>query len=251
MAAFVTVGTTCFNDLIREVNKPLFRETLIKYGYKKLFIQYGNGSIPPEEFVDTSVPLNIITFSFHENLDSIFSQCSLIICHGGAGTCMEALTPPGKRKLIIVINESLMNNHQEELASTLYEGKHAFVTRPPNLVEFLTTGNQPPFLECQVLLASHHKSVFLENYFLEHNWSENSVRYIDNSNGYWFNPLYSWKSQSFGGLFEQTSWFARCLSFFYRFFCCINLRFCRCFFLFRKLRIKCISFVKSHCSLLY
>ncbi len=150
MTAFVTVGTTLFDDLIREVNKPNFHETLVRLGYTKLIVQYGSGTIAPKSFPETSPSLEVISFRFHENLNSIFDQSTLVISHGGAGTCIEALTPPGKRKLIIVINECLMNNHQEELASALFEGKNAFVSRVKDLVQFISTGEQEPFLTCQV-----------------------------------------------------------------------------------------------------
>ncbi|KAL5111396.1 hypothetical protein TcWFU_001517 [Taenia crassiceps] len=69
-------------------------------------------------------------------MDSIFSVANLVISHGGAGTCMEALSPPGRRKLIIVINEDLM-------------GKYAFVSRARDLYDFVSTGKQDPFLRCQ------------------------------------------------------------------------------------------------------
>nr|CDS34467.1 UDP N acetylglucosamine transferase subunit [Hymenolepis microstoma]CUU97827.1 UDP N acetylglucosamine transferase subunit [Hymenolepis microstoma] len=145
MAVFVTVGTTLFDDLIEVVDTKKFHTALFNLGYKKIFIQYGNGSIVPS--VPDS-PLEIDAFRFRTNLSSIFSQSSLVISHGGAGTCMEALQPPGKCKLIVVINESLMNNHQVELASTLYEEKHALVSRVKDLYEFISTGEQHPFLDC-------------------------------------------------------------------------------------------------------
>lgn len=147
MAVFVTVGTTLFDDLIEVVNTKKFHTALFNLGYKKLFIQYGNGSIVPS--VPDS-PLEVDAFRYKTNLSSILSESSLVISHGGAGTCMEALNPPGKRKLIIVVNENLMNNHQEELASALYEEKHAFVARVKDLYEFISTGEQHPSLDCLV-----------------------------------------------------------------------------------------------------
>ncbi|VDL16231.1 unnamed protein product [Hymenolepis diminuta] len=145
MAVFVTVGTTLFDDLIEVVNTKKFHIALFNLGYKKLFIQYGNGSIVPS--IPDS-PLEVDAFRYKTNLSSIFSESCLVISHGGAGTCMEALNPPGKRKLIIVVNENLMNNHQEELASALYEEKHAFVSRVKDLYEFISTGEQHPSLDC-------------------------------------------------------------------------------------------------------
>ncbi|VDO03167.1 unnamed protein product [Rodentolepis nana] len=145
MAVFVTVGTTLFEELIEVVDTKKFHAALFNLGYKKLFIQYGNGNIVPSV---SDSPLEIDAFRYKANLSSIFSESSLVISHGGAGTCMEALQPPGKRKLIVVINENLMNNHQVELASTLYEEKHAFLSRVKDLYAFISTGEQYPFMDC-------------------------------------------------------------------------------------------------------
>ncbi|KAL5966594.1 hypothetical protein TSMEX_005672 [Taenia solium] len=145
MAVFVTVGTTSFDKLIQEINAEKFHLALSKLGYRKMFIQYGSGTVEPSL---SDSPLEVVAFRYRKKLDPIFSVSTLVISHGGAGTCMEALSPPGRRKLIIVINEDLMNNHQEELASTLYGGRHVFVSRARDLYEFVSTGNQNPFL-CQ------------------------------------------------------------------------------------------------------
>ncbi|TPP48115.1 Beta-1 4-N-acetylglucosaminyltransferase [Fasciola gigantica] len=150
---FVTVGTTSFDDLITEVNKPLFHAALWCIGYRQLVIQFGDGIVEPESpsfesvrdaaryskmFVDANVkPLSIDSFRFKSDLDLEFSSSSLVISHGGAGTCLRALTPGGLRRLIVVINETLMGNHQEELAEALAEGRHAIVTTPSKLLTLL------------------------------------------------------------------------------------------------------------------
>ncbi|VDQ07235.1 unnamed protein product [Trichobilharzia regenti] len=124
--AFVTVGTTSFDKLINEVNKTKFYEGLTRLGYKNLIIQYGNGSIIPHTSEEGSVEnLHIEAFRYKDSLKAEFANASLVISHGGAGVCLQALTPIGSRRLIIVINDSLMGNHQEELALTLLRGKHA------------------------------------------------------------------------------------------------------------------------------
>lgn len=151
---FVTVGTTSFDDLITEVNKPLFHAALWKIGYRNLVIQFGSGNIEPESpslesvreaaqlskllRADTGLEaLAVHAFRFKNDLDVEFSSASLVISHGGAGTCLRALAPGGCRRLVVVINEKLMGNHQEEFAGALAEGQHALVTTPSKLIKLL------------------------------------------------------------------------------------------------------------------
>ena len=49
------------------------------------------------------------------------SLADVIISHAGAGSVMEALRL--KKKLIVVVNDLLMDNHQVELATALEDGK--------------------------------------------------------------------------------------------------------------------------------
>ncbi|CAL8080151.1 unnamed protein product [Calicophoron daubneyi] len=154
--ALVTVGTTYFDELISEVNKPIFHASLYRLGYRKLIVQYGSGTVTPvqptRDAVTTAAhgvfdrapelkPLVLEKFQYKDDLEQEFTTASLIISHGGAGTCMQALTPFGKRRLIIVVNETLMNNHQKELAHALYAGRHALVTTPSDLNGLLSYGS--------------------------------------------------------------------------------------------------------------
>lgn len=151
---FVTVGTTSFDDLIIEVNKPLFHAALWKIGYRELIVQFGSGTVEPQspslesvreaaqhsKFLRANIGLEALAvnaFRFKNDLDVEFSSASLVISHGGAGTCLRALAPGGCRRLVVVINENLMGNHQEELAGTLAERNHALVTTPSKLLKLL------------------------------------------------------------------------------------------------------------------
>ncbi|RXG69563.1 UDP-N-acetylglucosamine transferase subunit ALG13-like protein [Armadillidium vulgare] len=119
--AFVTVGSTQFDDLVKEVTKKDILKTLHNKGYRSLTVQIGKGSYVPNEGVFEGVSVSV--FRYKNSLEKDFIEADLIISHGGAGSCIEALE--AKKNLIIVINHSLMHNHQTELADALAEEGYA------------------------------------------------------------------------------------------------------------------------------
>ncbi|CRL05232.1 CLUMA_CG018221, isoform A [Clunio marinus] len=126
---FVTVGTTEFNDLIRKLSKDevfqLFKEHL---GCKNLTIQIGKGeSVSFDHFKGIEVEIFDLKKSILEDIE----KADLVISHAGAGTCIDVLKK--EKPLIVVINDTLMNNHQIELAEQLSADNYLFHTSVKNL----------------------------------------------------------------------------------------------------------------------
>lgn len=113
---FVTVGTTCFDNLTELFSRQEIHDNLASLGITRCEIQIGNGTFEIEPS-KSLLPIN--SFRFAKSLDEYMQNASLIISHAGAGSIMEALSL--QKPLLVVINETLMDNHQTELSDTLHE----------------------------------------------------------------------------------------------------------------------------------
>ncbi|KAA8536889.1 hypothetical protein F0562_029367 [Nyssa sinensis] len=130
---FVTVGTTCFDTLVRAVDTKEVKEALSLKGYTHLLIQMGRGSYVPTKSNGEDGSLVVDYFTFSSSIADSLRSASLVISHAGSGSIFETLRL-GK-PLIVVVNEDLMDNHQSELAEELAERKHLFCARPQTLYQ--------------------------------------------------------------------------------------------------------------------
>ncbi|KAG5020397.1 hypothetical protein AAZX31_06G224200 [Glycine max] len=127
---FVTVGTTCFDALVRAVDSNNVKQALFAKGYTHLLIQMGRGSyLPTKSEGDGSLAVDYFTFS--SSIADHLRSASLVISHAGSGSIFETLQL-GK-PLIVVVNEDLMDNHQSELAEELADRKHLYCASPQTL----------------------------------------------------------------------------------------------------------------------
>jgi beta-1,4-N-acetylglucosaminyltransferase len=138
---FVTVGTTKFDELVELILSKKIIDFLFKNNYL-LTLQYGNSSLSPESQTALLNHGNITSFKFCDSIKTYIDDSDLVISHGncvlylclaGAGTILEVLRE--KVSLIVVINESLMDNHQAELATELENLGYLICATPFNLYE--------------------------------------------------------------------------------------------------------------------
>lgn len=151
---FVTVGATAsFIGLIRAVLEPAFVETLLKYGYDELRVQYGKGG--QKTFADYvwQLPdelksrISITGFDFDQNglreemlaakgrlkTEAGEGAVGCVISHAGSGSVLEALRID--LPTIVVPNSELLNNHQLELAEALAEQNYVIHGKLDSLKE--------------------------------------------------------------------------------------------------------------------
>ncbi|PVU88800.1 hypothetical protein BB561_005690 [Smittium simulii] len=112
---FVTVGSTRFDSLVEKVCSQELLAVFEKLGYSRLVVQYGKSCA---QFTATnSVNFSVSGFDYKSSLDSYYDSAELVISHAGSGSILNALRR--EKKLVVVSNQSLMDNHQQELAQEL------------------------------------------------------------------------------------------------------------------------------------
>lgn len=132
---FVTVGTTRFDALINALYTRGVREALESIGVRELHIQHGRSPIPTSTST-TSIEYSMFDYCSSAEIAGHFSAADLVISHAGAGSLFEALSNRGTR-VIAVINEALMDNHQEELARVLQSHDYILAARVRNLADIV------------------------------------------------------------------------------------------------------------------
>ncbi|KIM49481.1 glycosyltransferase family 1 protein [Hebeloma cylindrosporum] len=153
MHVFLTIGSTRFDSLIASAFTELFLSSLRKKGYSTLVIQCGNsafefsGDIQNGETQTLSrAGVEIEFWKFKPSLQEDYEKADLVISHAGSGTILDVLRMP--KPMIVVPNPTLLDNHQEELASTLEEMGHlkaATVENLPNVINEYDPSNIVPF----------------------------------------------------------------------------------------------------------
>eukprot|EP00890_Picochlorum_soloecismus_P004938 jgi/Picsp_1/5445/NSC_02804-R1_protein len=145
----LTVGSTRFDGLVKAIDDPKVVDILSSKGFRKLYIQIGASDHIPVNLCDVNAcsfeadsgrqvhsnGFEVEWFRYTPSLASIMAMSGLIISHAGSGSIFESLHAGAS--LITVPNESLMDNHQAELAHQLEKMGHVIVATPSTLLETL------------------------------------------------------------------------------------------------------------------
>lgn len=138
-ALFVTVGSTRFDKLINNILKDECISFIADLGFTKLTMQVGQSEYDQEEFdrikSNTNRKLEIELYKYKSSLEEDIERADLIIGHAGAGTCLEVLR--ANKRLLLVVNETLMDNHQNELADQLAQDNYVVKTTTEDLLNNL------------------------------------------------------------------------------------------------------------------
>lgn len=142
---FVTVGSTQFDSLVQAIFSDNVLDALRARGYSKLVVQAGNSKFDISRFEQSGdhllrVAVNgieIEAWKFKPSLQEEYEQADLVISHAGSGTILDVLRL-GK-PLIVVPNETLLDNHQQELATALASLGHLKASTVSDLPQAIET----------------------------------------------------------------------------------------------------------------
>ncbi|OBZ89184.1 UDP-N-acetylglucosamine transferase subunit alg13 [Choanephora cucurbitarum] len=143
MSLFVTVGSTGFDDLIQQTTSREFVLSAVKNGFKRIQFQYGASEpifIHNLQAYD-GPPLDIDGYKYKNSITEDMNKADVIISHAGSGTILQALRLNNK-KIIVVINSSLMDNHQCELANAMATEGYVICNELSELMDTIKTIHQ-------------------------------------------------------------------------------------------------------------
>ncbi|KAJ3504180.1 hypothetical protein NLJ89_g8071 [Agrocybe chaxingu] len=153
MLAFVTVGSTGFDALVSAVFTDEALAALHRKGYTELVVQCGKSTFQFADGIQNGetqtlrrAGVDIKYWTYKPSLEEEYAKADLVISHAGSGTILDVLRK-GK-SMIVVPNPTLLDNHQEELATALEEMgylKAASVEDLPAAIEAFDTSSIRPF----------------------------------------------------------------------------------------------------------
>ncbi|KAJ7582867.1 glycosyltransferase family 1 protein [Mycena floridula] len=146
MRAFITVGSTEFEQLVQAATSDAVLASLFNRGYTELVVQCGNSKLQPHDALNmekNGVMVNI--WRKKPSLLRDLEQADLVISHAGSGTILEVLRL-GK-PLIVVPNPTLLDNHQAEIAEALEQLNYLKSSTPSQLAETIDNFDKSSIIE--------------------------------------------------------------------------------------------------------
>jgi beta-1,4-N-acetylglucosaminyltransferase len=149
----VTVGTTNFDSLIRilDANATDFLESLRSLDVGSATIQVGATSTFWPGHLEKLPNFRVVRTLPHAEFLREVETADLILGHAGAGTILEALS--NAKRLIVVPNRSLMDDHQLELCEAVAD-KYCLSCAESDVVEILR-GAKAAFQKVTCKLPPH------------------------------------------------------------------------------------------------
>jgi beta-1,4-N-acetylglucosaminyltransferase len=148
---FVTVGTTKFDELLQSIlQDDSFCDILVDLGVSFVTIQCGNslvsglGSDRAANLTFKSKGVSFNCYRFKPSIEDDLKKADLVISHAGAGSIFETLR--ALKPLIVVVNNSLADNHQVELADAMNGRRHCLACTPSTLAATLVESSSFKFV---------------------------------------------------------------------------------------------------------
>lgn len=134
MTLLVTVGSTKFDALIEKVFSEEVANLLTSLHFNRLIVQTGASDYDQlkVEELRKNRQLEIEVFKYKNSLVEDIDRADVVMGHAGAGTCLEVLRK--NKRLLLVVNDALMDNHQNELAEQLSADKHVIASNVDDLL---------------------------------------------------------------------------------------------------------------------
>ncbi|KAI8381576.1 glycosyltransferase family 1 protein [Radiomyces spectabilis] len=127
MSVFITVGSTGFDELIEAATSTSFLSALETLGLTRITVQYGTSAVPFQRNKEVyRGNLTVSGYAYKPSITEDIEEADIVISHAGSGTMIQTLRLPNKR-LIMVVNSTLMDNHQLELASAMAEKNYCLI----------------------------------------------------------------------------------------------------------------------------
>ncbi|OCF71510.1 hypothetical protein I204_07568 [Kwoniella mangroviensis CBS 8886] len=140
----VTVGSTLFPDLTDSFLSPSILALLELHRIRRLIIQYGRAELPLDHGLHIHLDgsgkgsvnvggMRVELIGFTDDFEGLVRGSDWVVSHAGSGSILTTLRLNPPKPLLVVPNESLMDNHQAELADEMGEKGNLMVSKVEDL----------------------------------------------------------------------------------------------------------------------